>query len=67
MSIVVRAQAMLSLNQVRPFLTADQKRLLKAAIAMCGHIMWDNDFVPWINWQYNFSSARQTCRSNMVR
>ena len=49
-----QVKAMLSLNQVRPFLTAEQKRLLKATISMSGHIMWDNDFVPWINWQDNF-------------
>ena len=50
-TIVVNAQAMLSLNQVRPFLTAAQKRQLKAALSMFGHIMWDNDFVPMDNWQ----------------
>ena len=45
---------MLSLNQVRPFLTAIQKRQIKAAMSMFGHIMWDNDFVPMDNWQDNF-------------
>jgi hypothetical protein len=48
--IAVRAQAMLSLNQVRSFLTTTQKRQLKAALSMCGHILWDNDFVPIDNW-----------------
>ena len=50
-SIVVNTQAMLSLNQARPFLTSTQKRQLKAVLSMVGHIMWDNDFVPLDNWQ----------------
>jgi hypothetical protein len=52
--IAVNAQAALSLNQVRPFLTGNQKRQLKAALSTVGHIMWDNDFVPIDNWQ-NFT------------
>src|SRR5262249_53702290 len=50
-SIVVNLQAMLSLNQVRPFLTSTQKRKIKAALSMIGHVLWDNDFVPIDNWQ----------------
>jgi hypothetical protein len=48
-AIVVHAQAMLSLNQVRPFLSATQKRQLKVVLSMIGHIMWDDDFVPMTN------------------
>ena len=48
-------QAMISLDQVRPFLTATQKRKLKAALSMIGHILWDNDFVPIDNW-HSFNS-----------
>ena len=50
-AIVVRAVAMISLDQYRPFLTATQKRRLKATLSMVGHIMWDNDFAPMDNWQ----------------
>jgi hypothetical protein len=47
--IAVRIQAMFSLNQLRPFLTSSQKRQLKAALSMVGHIAWDNDFTPMDN------------------
>ena len=44
--IVVRAMALISLDQVRPFLTVLQKKQLKAVLAAVGHITWDEDFVP---------------------
>jgi hypothetical protein len=37
---------MISLNEIRPFLTAGQKRQMKAAVSMIGHILWDPDYVP---------------------
>jgi hypothetical protein len=45
-TIEVNLGAMLSLDQVRPFLTTVQRRQIKAALSMVGHILWDNDFVP---------------------
>ena len=45
--IVIRVMAMISLDQVRPFLSELQKRQLKAILSVVGHISWDNDFVPW--------------------
>ena len=42
----IRIMAMISLDQVRPFLTALKKKQLKAALSTMGHIAWDNDFVP---------------------
>jgi hypothetical protein len=57
-STVVHAQAMLSLNQVRPFLTDSQKRKLKSVISLMGFILWDNDFAPIDNYHgFNMGSA----------
>ena len=67
-SIAVRTQAMLSLNQVRPFLTAVQKRRLKAGLSMLGHIMWDNDFVPIENRQgFHFGTANMPVQYTQAR
>jgi hypothetical protein len=49
--LVVNIRALLSLDQVRPLITATQKRQLKAALSLVGNICWDNDFVPMDNWQ----------------
>ena len=48
--LVVDCSAAISLNQVRQFLTTEQKRQIKAALSMTGHILWDNDFVPIDNY-----------------
>jgi hypothetical protein len=45
-SVSVNGNALLVLDQVRPFLTATQKKKLKAAMSLCGHVLWDNEFVP---------------------
>jgi hypothetical protein len=50
-ALAVRTSALISLDQHRPFLTADQRRTLKAVMSMVGHIAWDNDFAPMDNWQ----------------
>ena len=62
------AQAMLSLNQVRPFLTSTQGRQLKAVLSMIGHILWDNDFVPIDNWQgFTLGTANMPVQYNQAR
>src|SRR5262249_43495983 len=56
-SLGVRIQALFSLNQVRPFLTATQKRQLKSALSAGGQVLWDKDFTPLpppSNWE-NFN------------
>ena len=45
--MVIRTMALISLDQVRPFISAPQKLRLKALLSMAGHITWDLDFVPF--------------------
>ena len=66
-TIVVKSQAMLSLDQVRPFLTTDRSASSRPRLSMLGHILWDNDFVPIDNCASTFTWARRTCPSNTMR
>jgi hypothetical protein len=67
-SIAVNTEAMLSLNQVRPFLTATQKRQLKAILSMTGHILWDDDFVPVTNWHgFHLGTANMPIQYGQAR
>ena len=65
-NIVIRAMAMISLDQYRPFLTAAEKLRLKAILAAVGHITWDDDYVPSTaeaflhnQWTYGTANAPQ--------
>ena len=66
--IIVDLYAMISLHQVRPFLTSIQWREIKAVLSMIGHILWDNDFVPMENWRsFNMGTANMPVQYSGMR
>ena len=65
-----KIMALISLDQVRPFLSAAEKRKLKGILAAIGHITWDNDFVPLDNNTYglfNFGTINTTVQYEQQR
>ena len=68
--MAIRATAMVSLHQVRPFITSLQKRQLKALLSTIGHIVWDNNFVPAENsevGQFTFGTSNMPIQYNQQK
>ena len=67
-SVAIRANALLVLDRVYPFMTLEQRQKIKATLSLFGNIMWDNDFVPMDNFEsFTLGTANMPVQQQGIR